>query len=735
MEGEDEGMDRDVGEVGGSSVSDEQTERERDEDHDDEFHVSQRRDVPGAGASGRTPVCVRQQHVRTGTDGDCPPVRDDRVVRRWRWPLVGSLLIYAAGVAGILAVGLSTSGGAPDFSVPIVSGFVVALGLVVAWRRPESPVAAPLVLLGAAPSLVSAIEAWGASYGSTDQMTAARFVGYVSPGVWVFNFAGFVMLCATFPTGLLAGRGWRVLPWAFCCVALMVVGVVAIQPEQFAAGGGPLPGATPLDLPAAVNTALVLLVAALLVAVLAGAVTSVVVRYRSGDELTQVQLRWFMLAAGSVPVLLVAGWVANSVGASQAVAYTPFMTGILVGLPSAVAVAILRHDLLDIDRLLNGTISWVLTTVGSAAVFALVVVGIAQSSISRTGIGEGVGLAVGAFVTALVLTPLHRWFQVAVGRLLDRDRVIVLAEIRRFVDQVRDGQAEPEDVEDVLRDCLDDPGLLVLLRVPGRDGFTRLDGESAEIADDGRSISLESRGAEIGLLRLGQTSVRRVRRAREAAVEARLAIDVSRLRLELRQALDDARSSRLRLVEAAATERLRLERDLHDGAQQQIVAVGMRLRSVQRRHPVDDPTHDELDLAVNTLESIVDELRRLAHGMRPGMLDDGLEVALRSLVTNSPVPVQVEVDETNASEVAVTTAYFVVAEALANALKHADASCVHVRVGSIDGRLDVEVRDDGNGRAGTGFGLTALQDRVAALDGRFTIESVPGQGTRIRAML
>jgi hypothetical protein len=211
----------------------------------------------------------------------------------------------------MLAVGLSTSGGAPDFSVPVVSGLVVALGLLVAWRRPESPVAAPLVLLGAAPSLVSAIEVWGASYGSPDQMMAARFVGYVSPGVWVFHLAGFVLLAATFPTGLLAGRGWRVLPWAFCCVASMVVGVVAIQPEQFAAGGGPLPGATPLDLPAAVNVAVILLVAALLVAVLAGAVACVVVRYRSGDELTRIHLRWFMLATGSVPVLLVAGWVAN----------------------------------------------------------------------------------------------------------------------------------------------------------------------------------------------------------------------------------------------------------------------------------------------------------------------------------------------------------------------------------------------------------------------------------------
>ncbi len=656
-------------------------------------------------------------------------------MRRWRWTLFGSSLIYAVGVGGVLAVGSSTSDEAPDVSVPIVSGFIVALGLIVAWRRPGSPVAAPLVLLGAAPALVSAIEAWGVSYGSSDEMPFARAVGYLSPGVWVFNFTGFVVLCATFPIGLLPGRRWRALPWAFCAAALLVVGVVAIQPEQYVAGGGSLPGSTPLDLPAAANASVILLAAVILVGVLASAVAAVVIRYRGGDELTQTQLRWFMLAAGSVPVLLVAGWVANSLGASVVVSFTPFMIGILVGLPSAVAVAILRHDLLDIDRLLNGTVSWALTTVVSGGVFALVVVGIAQSSLSLTGIGESIGLAVGAFVTALVLTPLHRWFASAVGRLVDRDRVIVLAEIRRFVDQVRDGHAEPEEVEDVLRGCLDDPQLQVLLRVPGRDGLSTLGGEPADIGDGGTSISLESRGTEIGLLTLGRTSVRRERRAREAAVEARLAIDVSRLRLELRHALDDARASRLRLAEAAADERLRLERDLHDGAQQQIVAVGMRLRSLQRRHPAGDPTHDELDLAVRMLESIVDELRRLAHGVRPGMLDDGLEIALRALVANSPVPVQVEVTESDASEVAVTTAYFVVAEALANSLKHADASCVHVRIGPLDGRLGVEVCDDGVGGARAGFGLTALQDRVAAVDGRFDIESVVGGGTRIRAML
>lgn len=188
-------------------------------------------------------------------------------------------------------------------------------------------------------------------------------------------------------------------------------------------------------------------------------------------------------------------------------------------------------------------------------------------------------------------------------------------------------------------------------------------------------------------------------------------------------------------METAAIERRRLERDLHDGAQQRIVAVGMRLRSVQRRHLPGDPAHEDLDHAVNSLESIVEELRRLAHGVRPSMLDDGLEVALRALAADSPVAVQVDVAEMSNSEAAATTACFVVAEALANALKHADAMSVHVRVGPIDGRLGVEVCDDGFGGACSGFGLTALRDRVAALDGQFDIDSPAGAGTRIRAVL
>ncbi|GAA0912431.1 hypothetical protein GCM10009558_019720 [Virgisporangium aurantiacum] len=222
-------------------------------------------------------------------------------------------------------------------------------------------------------------------------------------------------------------------------------------------------------------------------------------------------------------------------------------------------------------------------------------------------------------------------------------------------------------------------------------------------------------------------------------MEARLPLEVSRLRVELRRALADARASRTRLVEGVADERRRLERDLHDGAQQRVLAVGMRLRSAQRRHPPGDPTHADLEAAVAALEGTVAELRRLAHGVRPGRLDEGLDAAIRDLVRDSPVPVSLDLFPGPAGaglagvgEAVATTAYFVVAECLSNALKHADASSVTVTLARAGGRLTVAVGDDGRGGAS---GLTALRDRVAAVGGQLEIDSPPGGGTTVRAEL
>jgi signal transduction histidine kinase len=636
--------------------------------------------------------------------------------------LAAGVLVYLAGIAANLTMDAPQARG--DAVVALVGlSPALLLGVLVALRRPASPVGPALVALAAAPSATWAVENWGAS-----DAPAASVGVYVSSGAWVFNFAGFVLLCLVFPDGRPRGRFWAVLPWAYLAASVAVIAVIAVEPAGHVDRGGPLPGAPPLPWPDAVFRVLEVVVGLGLLTVLGGAVAALVVHYRRGDDLVRVQMRWLMLGAGSVPVLLAVGWIAEFAGASVDVAYLGFLGAMVLFVPATVAVAILRHDLLDVDRLLGGTVAWVLTSVVSAGVFAVVVLAVARAGAAVAG-----SVTAAAFVTALVLLPLHRRIHDVVGRVVDRERTVMIATVRLFVHDVRDGRAEPEAVQDALRAALADPALTVLLRLPGADGYVDLAGQAHVVPDSDHAITLTARDSEVGVVLLGRSTARRRRRAREAAVEARLPIEVSRLRVELRRALEDARASRTRLVEGVAEERRRLERDLHDGAQQRILAVGMRLRSAQRRHPAGDATHADLDAAVAALEGTVAELRRLAHGIRPGRLDEGLDAAIRDLIRDSPVPVSVDMDRlSQTAEVIATTAYFVVAECLTNALKHAEASRVAVTLAQAGGRLSVTVTDDGRGGA---TGLTALRDRVAAVGGRLEIDSPVGGGTRVRAEL
>ena len=129
------------------------------------------------------------------------------------------------------------------------------------------------------------------------------------------------------------------------------------------------------------------------------------------------------------------------------------------------------------------------------------------------------------------------------------------------------------------------------------------------------------------------------------------------------------------------------------------------------------------------------DLRRLAHGMRPAMLDDALDVALGRLAAEVPLPVRLDVEPAPVSEVIATTAYYVVAEAVANTLKHAEATGIDIRVAGDGDRLQVRVFDDGHGGAVPGYGLASLDDRVAAVGGRLRVNSPPGRGTTVEAVL
>ena len=211
---------------------------------------------------------------------------------------------------------------------------------------------------------------------------------------------------------------------------------------------------------------------------------------------------------------------------------------------------------------------------------------------------------------------------------------------------------------------------------------------------------------------------------------------VARLDADLRARVEELRASRARLVEAGDTERRRLERNLHDGAQARLVGLAMLLGLARRRVDTDpEETGILIDRALVELKASLAELRELARGIHPAVLTErGLEPALHALASRAPVPVAVETEgERRLPAPVEIAAYFVVAEALANVAKYAQATAATVAVRRANGSVTVDVTDDGIGGADAahGSGLRGLGDRVAALDGTLSLDSPPGDGTRL----
>lgn len=198
-------------------------------------------------------------------------------------------------------------------------------------------------------------------------------------------------------------------------------------------------------------------------------------------------------------------------------------------------------------------------------------------------------------------------------------------------------------------------------------------------------------------------------------------------------------ASRERIIAARDAERRRLERNLHDGAQQHLVALGMRLNAVEATLPRErEPQKAELASIVEGLDAVLEELRQLSQGLHPAILSEaGLGPAVRALARRSPVPVEVEVEvDGRLPERVEITAYYTVAEALANAAKHAEPSLVRVQLLASGRVLRIVVADDGIGGADPrGSGLVGLSDRLATLNGRLVLESKPGEGTTLLAEL
>lgn len=261
-------------------------------------------------------------------------------------------------------------------------------------------------------------------------------------------------------------------------------------------------------------------------------------------------------------------------------------------------------------------------------------------------------------------------------------------------------------------------------------------GRGQVVMSDGRPVRMFGTGQDVTDRVLGEQAVM------QSLEEARrLATENDALRAELEVQLEEVRASRARIVQAAYEARRRLERDLHDGAQQQLTAVEMTLRAAVRQlgTDADSTILHTLEQAVEELSAGAAELRSLARGLHPALLTErGLVPALEALASRSPVPVTLHCAAIGRLDPAVeTAAYFVVSEALANVMKHASASQARVNVRLRNASLVIEVRDDGRGGASieAGGGLRGLSDRVAALGGRLWLESPSLRGTLVRVEL
>ena len=305
-----------------------------------------------------------------------------------------------------------------------------------------------------------------------------------------------------------------------------------------------------------------------------------------------------------------------------------------------------------------------------------------------------------------------------------------------------DGSADPGRLAAALRSALEDPSLVLLPWSGAVSGYVDPSGRRVEPqAGAGRAVTLvDGDGTPLAALVHDEALLEDPGLVSAIAATVRLTVDNERLRRELEDRLDDLAASRARIIAAGDAERRRIERDLHDGTQQRLVTIALRLRVALARLPDGSAAEREvLTQAADDLSAAAEEVRRLARGIHPALLEEsGLQAALESLVDRSPLVVRTEFSlQVEPSRAAAAAAYFTVSEALTNTLKHAGDCEVCVAATTADGRLRVVVTDDGAGGASEslGSGLTGLEDRVRAAGGTLHVLSPPGGGTRIEVDL
>jgi signal transduction histidine kinase len=535
-----------------------------------------------------------------------------------------------------------------------------------------------------------------------------------------------------FPDGRLPSPRWR--PYAIFAAGSMTLLVLLLAlAERLEEPFSDVPNPIPLRLPEGLGFLRMLAWLATFAGLFVGA-AAVRSRYKRSKGIERLQMLWLAYAALLIPLGVVCFLVWGFVFGEPGDAVVGFLLGMEAAVAIAVGVAVTRYRLYEVDRLINRTLVYSVVTASLGLVYAVV------SLLAGVAVGRGSSwaTALAVLVVAGAFGPLRRRAQAAVDWRFDRPRYEGLRRVRAFVDDIREGRREPEEVEAVLAAALRDPSADLLFRLPASEAYANsVTGLIADPLDDERAMTrVEHRGQEIALLRHKPALLDRPDLLRSVLAEASLAIEIARLRVEVRLQLAEVEESRARVVRAGYEERRRLERDLHDGAQQRLVTLGIVLRRLQRSLPREAQIlGPALDSAVDEIGRAIDDLRTIAAGVRPPRLDEGLAPALADLARAAPVQVDIDATYERLPAEVEAAAYFVVCEAVTNAVKHASPSHVRVEALVVSGVLRLVVVDDGIGgaRVASGTGLSGLTDRVEAQGGTLLIHSSPGAGTRLEA--
>jgi signal transduction histidine kinase len=649
--------------------------------------------------------------------------------RRWRTlaAALGALAVVevAAGVVLCVVVGFSWDDALNAF-VPtngLMGATFGVCGLLIGWHRPRHPLGWLLVggALGhATAALMAPMSQLLHDHGASVEVQRIAVTVYM--GSWPWSIAVFLpLVLLLFPDGRLPGSRWRPVAW------LPLVAGPAFFLEMVSGGDPPLAGlpTTYLDFTLPERMAWLWTATELGLLVMLGlTVASLVVRYRRADEAQRRQLLWLVLA-GVVVFAAVLPW--------SLVAGTPVAVLFTIPLvPAAIAIAVLRHQLLDIRLVLARAVAWLLLSVAALAAYAALVA-VLDLAVSRA-FGES---AFAAVAVAVLLAPLLPRLQREVERGMYGDR----RDPARVA--VRLGEHLVAGDERGLH------GVVTSLRSALRFPWVAVGDDTGVLAEDGErpervvGLPLSYAGGEVGRLeiglRAGERDLSQVDATALSLVAAPLAVAVEALRLS-----GDLQASRGRLVVAREEERRRLRRDLHDGLGPALTGVALTADAATNFLDSDpDRSRELLAELRDHVGTAIADVRRLVDDLRPPALDevglvgaiqqrahqlqlrpDGSSLAVRLVAPDGlpPLPAAVEV-----------AAYRIATEALVNVARHADATSAEVRL-LCNGALELEVTDDG-GRTSPwvpGVGLSSMQERADEVGG--VVEAGPcGTGGRVRA--